>query len=110
MKYIFGTLAAICYVMAFFGCMAAKTSIHEIQGGIVVIVGTLFAIGAGIIDSIDSLSTKLRIHINPQAPPTPETHVRCPECRELVHHTARKCPHCNTDLKPSESPPVIRAK
>ena len=26
--------------------------------------------------------------------PTPETHVKCPECRELVLHDARKCKHC----------------
>lgn len=29
---------------------------------------------------------------------TPETHVRCPECRELVRADARKCKHCGTAL------------
>jgi hypothetical protein len=32
--------------------------------------------------------------------PTPETHVRCPECRELVLHDARKCKHCGCALIP----------
>ncbi len=31
---------------------------------------------------------------------TPETHVRCPDCRELVRHDARKCKHCGTALMP----------
>jgi hypothetical protein len=32
--------------------------------------------------------------------PTPETHVKCPDCRELVLHDARKCKHCGCDLVP----------
>lgn len=32
--------------------------------------------------------------------PTPETHVKCPECRELVLRDARKCKHCGTALIP----------
>jgi hypothetical protein len=32
--------------------------------------------------------------------PTPETHVRCPDCRELVRMDARKCKHCGTALVP----------
>ena len=31
---------------------------------------------------------------------TPETHVRCPDCRELVLRDARKCKHCGTALIP----------
>jgi uncharacterized membrane protein YeaQ/YmgE (transglycosylase-associated protein family) len=32
--------------------------------------------------------------------PTPETHVRCPDCKELVHKEARKCKHCGCQLVP----------
>jgi len=32
--------------------------------------------------------------------PTPETHVRCPDCRELVRMDARKCKHCGCVLVP----------
>jgi phosphotransferase system glucose/maltose/N-acetylglucosamine-specific IIC component len=32
--------------------------------------------------------------------PTPQTHVRCPECRELVLRDARKCKHCFCALVP----------
>jgi hypothetical protein len=31
---------------------------------------------------------------------TPETHVRCPDCKELVRRDARKCKHCGTALIP----------
>ena len=32
--------------------------------------------------------------------PSPDTHVRCPECRELVIRDARKCKHCGCALIP----------
>lgn len=32
--------------------------------------------------------------------PTPETHVRCPDCRELVLKDASKCKHCGCKLVP----------
>ena len=35
-----------------------------------------------------------------QAAPSPATHVRCPECRELVLRDARKCKHCGCALIP----------
>lgn len=34
------------------------------------------------------------------AGPTPETHVKCPDCRELVLKDARKCKHCGCALVP----------
>jgi len=33
---------------------------------------------------------------------TPETHVRCPDCKELVRADARKCKHCGTALIPQK--------
>jgi hypothetical protein len=32
--------------------------------------------------------------------PNPNTHVRCPDCRELVRNDARKCKHCGVSLIP----------
>lgn len=32
--------------------------------------------------------------------PTPETHVKCPDCRELVLKEARVCKHCGCRLVP----------
>jgi membrane protein implicated in regulation of membrane protease activity len=34
----------------------------------------------------------------PQA--TPETHLQCPDCAELVRKEARVCKHCGCKLKP----------
>lgn len=32
--------------------------------------------------------------------PAPESHVKCPDCRELVKKDARKCKHCGCSLVP----------
>ena len=37
---------------------------------------------------------------------TPETHVRCPACKGLVHKEARKCMHCGTTLVPASEQPA----
>jgi len=34
------------------------------------------------------------------APPSPETHVKCPDCKELVRKEANKCKHCGCNLVP----------
>ena len=34
--------------------------------------------------------------------PRPQTHVRCPDCRELVRKDARRCKHCGIGLTPIE--------
>lgn len=35
-----------------------------------------------------------------EATPTPDTHVKCPDCRELVLNDARVCKHCGCKLTP----------
>lgn len=35
--------------------------------------------------------------------PNPETHVKCPDCRELVLRDARVCKHCGAQLVPHEA-------
>lgn len=34
---------------------------------------------------------------------TPQTHVRCPDCKELVLRQARVCKHCKCKLRPDAS-------
>jgi hypothetical protein len=34
------------------------------------------------------------------ATPSPDTHVKCPDCRELILKDAKKCKHCGCDLIP----------
>lgn len=33
---------------------------------------------------------------------TPQTHVRCPDCKELVRKDAVKCKHCGSALVPQQ--------
>ena len=37
----------------------------------------------------------------PEVVPTPDTHVKCPDCKELVLKEARVCKHCGCKLIPS---------
>lgn len=46
------------------------------------------------------------IKADPNAP-SPETHVRCPDCKELVLKEARKCKHCGCALVPESEQPKI---
>lgn len=38
---------------------------------------------------------------NLKSAPNPETHVKCPDCAELVLKEAKVCKHCGTRLIPS---------
>lgn len=40
---------------------------------------------------------------NDEAGPSPETHVKCPDCAELVRRDARVCKHCGCRLAPQET-------
>lgn len=59
-------------------------------------------IDAGVIGAINTTQKQLderNGHSEPAAP-TPETHVRCPDCAELVRREARVCKHCHCKLIP----------
>lgn len=51
------------------------------------IIGFIFAI------AVDNLKDK-------RARPSPDTHVKCPDCRELVLKDAKRCKHCGVSLIP----------
>lgn len=38
--------------------------------------------------------------IRPENLATPNTHVKCPDCRELIYKDAKKCRYCGCPLKP----------
>lgn len=63
------------------------------------IIGLVFGIFAVIVVAVLSSNKPAAVFAEAEAP-TPETHVRCPECRELVRMDARKCKHCGTTLVP----------
>ncbi len=39
--------------------------------------------------------------------PTPETHVKCPDCAEFVRKEAKVCKHCRAKLEPT---PMLEPK
>jgi hypothetical protein len=41
---------------------------------------------------------------------TPQTHVRCPHCAELVRREAHVCKHCHGALTPTPAPPAAAAR
>lgn len=40
--------------------------------------------------------------------PTPDTHVKCPDCAEFVRMEARVCKHCGCKLVPQNPAPAPR--
>ncbi|WP_333710342.1 double zinc ribbon domain-containing protein [Malikia spinosa] len=51
-----------------------------------------------LIGIIFALVVQSRITQPVDASPTPETHVRCPDCKELIMKDARVCKHCGCKL------------
>ncbi len=74
----------------------AATAIGAGPIGLVLAFGLLIV---GILLRIASRAPKA----DPDAP-DPRTHVRCPDCRELVRHDATKCRHCGAALQPQPAP------
>ncbi len=74
-------------------CMTAAST-----GG----AGLTLAAGLLLVGILLRLSTR-RPQPDPDTP-SASTHVRCPECRELVRHDASKCKHCGATLTPGPTP------
>lgn len=61
------------------------------------ILGGMFSLIALFVVTV--LPSQKAVPRDPNAP-TPDTHVRCPDCREYVYKDARKCKHCGIALVP----------
>lgn len=59
-----------------------------------------FLFGSGIPFAIIGSVVGLIIDSVIKSQPNPDTHVKCPDCRELVLKDARKCKHCGCSLVP----------
>ncbi len=62
------------------------------------LLGLLFSLIALII--VACLPSKRAMIIQNGPTPTPRTHVKCPDCKELVLMDARVCKHCRCRLLP----------
>lgn len=54
----------------------------------------------GIIVALVMKSKREQLQEQYQEVPSPETHVRCPDCKELVRKDATVCKHCRAKLVP----------
>jgi len=61
------------------------------------ILGGMFSLIALLVVAV--LPSQKTMPRDPNAP-SPDTHVRCPDCREFVYKDARKCKHCGITLVP----------
>jgi len=86
----------------------SNTAVRKGNGWIEVVL-YCFAIIPGLIYSIWRRSGKLNgcptcgnatLVPASMGEPSPDTHVRCPDCAELVRREARKCKHCGCALVP----------
>jgi hypothetical protein len=86
----------------------SNTAVRKGNGWIEVVL-YFFAIIPGLIYSIWRRSGKLNgcptcgnatLVPASMGEPSPDTHVRCPDCAELVRREARKCKHCGCALIP----------
>jgi hypothetical protein len=59
-----------------------------------------FLFGTGIPFAIIGSAIGFGIDYFFRSQPNPDTHVKCPDCRELVLKDARKCKHCGCNLMP----------
>ena len=92
-------LAVIGFVIYFLPTMSAYSRKHRSAGGIFLLNLLLgWTLLGWIIAAVWSATGDVKTG-DPSAP-SPETHIRCPECRELVIRDARKCKHCGCALIP----------
>ena len=83
-------------ILAIVGLVAGVATPQNREVGLHVIAfaipWVLFFAFVGLV--IDFIRTKVA------STPSPETHVKCPDCREFVMRDARKCKHCGCKLIP----------
>ena len=56
--------------------------------------------GSFLRSAVDKINEKADRYSAEYVAPTPETHVKCPDCRELVFKDANKCRFCGCKLVP----------
>lgn len=92
---VFAVIAiGIIYLIPAFNAYSKK---HR-QRGLILVINLLF--GWTILGWLVCLGWSFGSAKDDPAGPTPETHVKCPDCRELVLRDARKCKHCGCKLIP----------
>lgn len=85
------------------GCAIATAVVASAKGRNAfgwLILGVLFGLFALIVVAVISSNKPQPVVMAGGEVATPDTHVRCPECRELVRKDAKRCKHCQITLIP----------
>lgn len=94
-----GIIAVVLIIVYFIPVVVASSRNHRSTGAIFLVN---LLLGWSIIGWLWALiwaSTGNVERVDPNAP-TPQTHVKCPDCAELVRAEARVCKHCGCKLVP----------
>ena len=90
-------IVIVWFIIAFICAAVAGNKGRSVGGWFV--LGMLFSFFALIAVALLGSLKPQQVIINGEIA-TPDTHVRCPDCRELVRADARKCKHCGVNLIP----------
>jgi hypothetical protein len=106
MKYLLGILSIIFVFSAIGTCAVAKGAVHEIGGLIMLLIGAVLFVGAGVIEALQGLqkSAQRRTSILEQAQEEKDLISqglarRCPYCTEFMSNNAVKCRACGSPLE-----------
>lgn len=91
MRILFFIVAMFAIAWSGLAFLSATSAMHEIAAMVLGLIGVVSLIGAALLEAVNAMQPEK---------PTEQTHVRCPDCRELVLHDARKCKHCGCTLIP----------
>ena len=91
MRILFFIIAMLAIAWSGLAFLSAKSALHEIAAMVLGLIGLVSLIGAALLEAVNSLRPEQ---------PTEATHVKCPDCRELVLRDAHKCKHCGCSLVP----------
>lgn len=91
MRILFFIIAMLAIAWSGLAFLSARSALHEIAAMVLGLIGLVSLIGAALLEAVNRLRSEQ---------PTEETHVKCPDCRELVLRDARKCKHCGCSLVP----------
>jgi TM2 domain-containing membrane protein YozV len=102
-----GVAAVLSLVIPGAGQMYKGQVLNGLVWLVVVVIGYVMFIAPGVILHIFCIlgAASGKNTAPDPAAPNPDTHVKCPDCRELVLRDARKCKHCGSALQPL--PPTV---
>jgi uncharacterized membrane protein YhdT len=94
---LLGVIFVVAWITGIIASMRGRSGIAWFVAGC--FLTPLALIAVLILPSIVDQTIVVNV-VGPPDAPNPSTHVRCPDCRELVLMDARVCKHCRCKLIP----------